>query len=232
MSAKRVLVTFDIDGTMIGFCGCSLNHPKSFITAFKELFGVDASNYREFFTEPMDGWMDERIAQWMLKKIGVESEENMRTFQNRVEELFLESTNEKIDVLPGVRRVLETLSRMDNVSIGVASGNYPKIGWRKLELAEISEFFEKRIFAFGDHFTRSEALKSAETLAEEKQGFKFDVKIHVGDTTIDVQAAKEVGFIPVFVKTGNTEAEVPKDCYVLESLEDGFDEFMRIVKET
>lgn len=227
---RHVLVTFDIDGTMIGFGSCTINHPKAFITSFKDMYGVDASNYHEFFTEPMDGWMDARIAQWMLQKIQADSSsEGIAKFQEEIEKRFLDSAKDPIQPLPGVLHVLSELSRMENVYIGVASGNFPKIGQKKLELAGLAEFFEDGIVAFGDHFFRAEALQSAVKRAEELSGGPIDVKIHVGDTAMDVVEAKKAGFVPVFVKTGNTREGPPEGCHVISNFEDGFGEFMKLV---
>lgn len=229
---KKYLVTFDIDGTMLDFGGMNLNHPRAFLQAFQEVFGVDAGK-PGFFTENLDGWMDTKIAKWMIEKIGKEAtEEVTKNFQTRVEDIYDQTADtEKPNLLPGVACLLEKLNEMPNVCLGVASGNYPRIGWKKLQIAGIDQYFPDRIGAFGNNYERHEALSKAKELAENLHQCKFDYCIHVGDTPIDVTAAKKAGFIAVAVRTGNTKLAFPDACYILNNLEEGYDRFLRFVTE-
>jgi hypothetical protein len=53
---SRVLVTFDIDGTLIKFGGESQKHPMAMTAALNDFCGLDVANLPErYLGQPLDG---------------------------------------------------------------------------------------------------------------------------------------------------------------------------------
>ncbi|EAX98215.1 putative hydrolase-like protein, putative [Trichomonas vaginalis G3] len=133
--------------------------------------------------------------------------------------------------LPGVKKTLETLNSMPNVTVSLSTGNYDKIAWKKIEHAGVLPLFKERIGGFGDIEERSNILKFARKQAEELRGYKFDRHVHIGDAIQDVRAAQDANAVPVAVETGSKrKPDFPQPCFVIPNLEKGFDEFINIVK--
>lgn len=234
MTQKRVLVTWDIDGTLIvGADEAVFIHQNAFKQAIEEMFGVPADIPEKFLQISINGFMDQQILKLMIKKCGHEpTQELMNKCIKIMEETFEQKCNVKPILPPGVLDILKTLSGMENVTMGIASGNWPRIAWRKLQLAGIDNYFRKdNIAELGYFDDRKDALIKAREDGEKlNNGQKFDVCIHIGDTNRDVKAAHDANFIAVAVRTGRNEYEYPKPVIVLTNLEEGHDEFMKLLE--
>ena len=232
-AAKKVFVSFDIDGTVVLFNNQVKIHHKCFQQAISEQCRP--------IKEPMEemgrcvyGWMDRNIIYETLKYIGYDtSDESVQKIIDRSVELFEQNLTAVPEVPPGIKNILKELSENENVTIALASGNLEGIAWKKLKNAGIDIYFKDRIGGFGDVCkTRTEALLLARKKAEEKRGYKFDVIIHVGDMPTDVDSAHEAGAIAVAVRTGRSEGiTFNEPVYDFENLEVCHDEFMRIIDE-
>jgi phosphoglycolate phosphatase-like HAD superfamily hydrolase len=165
-----------------------------------------------------------------LEKLGVEaSAENLTRVQKRTEELYQKFVAVPA-VLPGIVEILEILVSKPNVTIGLASGNYPAIAWLKLEVAGLVKYFPDRIGGLGECKDRKDAIETAVARAEKVAGRAFDVKVHVGDTPSDVDAAIRAGVIPFAVKTGRRQySDWGAECKVVEDLLVGQSEFLSLL---
>jgi phosphoglycolate phosphatase-like HAD superfamily hydrolase len=221
---QNILLTWDIDGTLLLGNPSRGFHGHAFATACTELFGP-CDLPEKFLGESTEGWTDKSILAALIRKIGREpTEDDLLRGQLRVEEIYLERCDEKPRVLPGVAETLALLSSYPSITMALASGNYPRIGWRKLELAELDQYFPERIAGLGTIFERRDALLVARRKAEEVKGVKFDLIMHIGDTLADITAAMQTGAIPFCVKTGRivlAQTEYPKESYVVDNLVDG-----------
>jgi phosphoglycolate phosphatase-like HAD superfamily hydrolase len=104
-------------------------------------------------------------------------------------------------VCPGVRRLLDRLQRA-GVPMGLVSGNFVRIGWKKVERAGLKHHFGIGAFA-GMGKDRAALLKIAMREAREKGWLQKGTPVSlVGDTPRDIQAARANGVLAVAVATG------------------------------
>jgi phosphoglycolate phosphatase-like HAD superfamily hydrolase len=105
-----------------------------------------------------------------------------------------------VEVLPGVREVLQHL-RARGARLGVATGNLERIGWAKLERAGIKSEFE--FGGFSDEYEfRTDVFRSALALARARVSRDPEAICVVGDTPLDVKAARANGLDVIAVATG------------------------------
>ncbi|OHS94098.1 haloacid dehalogenase-like hydrolase family protein [Tritrichomonas foetus] len=231
---KNVLVTWDIDGTLITGTDAAVEiHQNAFKQACEEIFSQPCDVPDKFLGVSLNGFMDQKILKMMYEKLGSPpTEELMNRGIHRMEEIFLEQCSVVPQIASGVSEMLATLSAMPNVTIGVASGNWPRIAWRKLELAHLEEYFRKDgIAKLGFFDDRRFALEEARKEAEAKKGAKMDICIHIGDTVGDVNAAISAGFIAIAVRTGRTAHEYPQPSYVFDTVEAGREQILNIINQ-
>jgi len=108
-------------------------------------------------------------------------------------------------VLPGVPSLLRALQDAEGIRIGLATGNFRRGGMMKLEHYGIRPFF--RSGGFGeDSERRSEVVALAIRRLGGRPGGRNPVYV-VGDTPIDVEAAKANRALAVAVTTGSSSAE-------------------------
>lgn len=233
MASKRVFISFDIDGTIIEFDKNVSFHHEAFAQAVTEYFGK-ADIPAKMLGYSVAGWMDRKILKNMIEKLGYEaSNENLEKTINKATEIFSNLFTATPIVPIGMREMLEELSTMPNVTIGLATGNLEGIAWKKLEAAGILKYFKGRFGGFGDVvLDRADAIRTAKLNAEKALGIKFDKAIHIGDMISDAQGAIDAGAHGIIVKTGAIvlpDDEYPKPCTVLENMKVNHDDFLNIV---
>jgi len=228
----RVFISFDIDGTLIAFGGASKNHPLSVCQAFSELF-FPIESPEVFLKHPIDGMTDYVIIKEILEKMEQDtSDETIEMVKEKIENIFIGYPMSIPDILPGVTKLLEELSQIPNVTIGIASGNFPRIGWKKMELTNLIEYFPSKICGMGLHSSRKNALLEAKEVAERIVGAEFSKCIHIGDTIADHKAAKDAGFIPVIVKTGrHKEFDINDGSLIIENFDMGLDTLIEYIQQ-
>jgi phosphoglycolate phosphatase-like HAD superfamily hydrolase len=228
---KQVFISWDIDGTLVCGTNAITHHLAAFRDACAALFGP-CDTPEAFLGHSIDGWMDKAILTEMIKKLGFEpNAENLAKGQAKMEDIFVATCSEKPDVPAGVVDSLEALSKYPNVTMGLASGNYPRIGWRKLENAGIAHYFPDRIGGLGVVLERKDALILSRETAEKVKNRKFDIVMHIGDTPSDINAAIQAGAIPFGVRTGRvSDAEYPSSGCVVANLVEGRDKLWELLE--
>ncbi|KAG0490118.1 hypothetical protein HPP92_006981 [Vanilla planifolia] len=210
---KRVMVTFDVDGTLIKSTGSSSNrlHRRAFSHAFLQVFGLKDANIDAI---KHHGQTDPVILVNTLVHYGIPHDvasEKLPDLKSRMIEYAKEhahSIGEGLEVLPGVSSLLETLSSK-GVAIGLVTGNLEDIAWLKMEGLGIRRYFTAPNFGgFGtDHTDRGELVKIAADRATALFPDGFGLRVHVGDTPNDIRAAEHGGALAVGVCTGVFVAE-------------------------
>ena len=231
MSKGLTYVSFDIDGTIIAKGQAITEHHMSFIRAISELFGpCDIPS--KFLGHPVNGWMDAKILAEMIEKCGAQATpENVRKAVTRTEDAYFDLARTKPEVLPGVVKLLEELNEMPNVVCGIASGNLPRLCWRKLELAELADLFPDRIGGYGTSESRTDAIVRGKDEAERLMGKKIKRIVHIGDTTNDIEAGHAAGGKSIAVLTGGSSAEELKDAdLIVNDLESGMEKVIKFIK--
>lgn len=112
-------------------------------------------------------------------------------------------------LMPGVKEALNHLAKKGAL-LGVATGNLETIGWIKIEVAGLREWF--RFGGFSDHFPiRSEMIGNAARKARELAGAAATVCV-VGDTPRDIEAAHANQLPVIAVATGNFNFDALLAC--------------------
>ena len=232
--SDNILVSFDIDGTLM-ICDNARVHRAAFRAATFALTGEDKP-VEEYLGIPLSGCSDTYCAEQVLRKFlktDVVPQDQLDRYMKKTEDVFLDTFDDKLDVMPGVAAMLEKLNAMPNVTVAICSGNYPRIGWKKLESAKLMKYFPDKIAGWGFYPNRAEMLKAAIEEAKRVKGHSFDRVIHVGDAPQDAQAAIDTGSIAVVVRTSRHHfqtSDFPQPCFIIENFEKQLDNFLKIVR--
>ena len=194
------IVLFDIDGTLIqtGRAGS-----RAMNRAFHDVFGVQDA----FDGIPMAGRTDQGILLDGAARAGVEiANGNFERFRDRYFQRLSEALREPVpgkSILPGVDRLLDTLSTRDDVFPALLTGNCEEGARIKLQYFGLWRFF--RCGAFGDEIAERNDLFAVATERARACGAPAvppDQVIIVGDTVLDVACAKAAGARSIGVGTG------------------------------
>jgi phosphoglycolate phosphatase-like HAD superfamily hydrolase len=193
---------FDIDGTLLNASGRA--HYNAFSSALESIFGLRTT---------IDGvrWAgntDIGILREVLEREGLSGDELDFKLNEVIEHMCVEveSNREHVraDVCPSINEIVRELNCNGRL-LGVASGNFSRIGWIKVEAAGLRPYFSFGYFS--DQFaTRTEIFRAAIEEVRSRLGSSATTCI-VGDTPSDIQAAK-ANYVPIIaVATGTYSYE-------------------------
>jgi len=189
-----LLVLWDIDGTLLDSAG---HGRHAFEEAYRAVVG------QPFAGEvAMAGHTDHQIAMAML------GEEHER-LPRMLEELAASLAARKDRIRgeghshPGAREALRTLAERGDVVQSVLTGNLEANAALKLAAFGLDEFldFESGGYGSDPHSERSDLVAVARERAREKHG-EPAATVLVGDTPLDVRAARAAGARAIAVATG------------------------------
>lgn len=198
--AVSTLIIFDIDGTLIKE---DKKAKYNYIRTIKDCYGIDPANSFQTY-----GKTDFQIFEEILLKHGItKSGIDFNKIEEKYVYYFAESLKkEKGALLPGVRGLLEHLSREENIRLAVETGNIERCARMKLTWHGLSRYFP--IGGFGtDAASRTEIIRNAIARAENEYKRKFKKVIVVGDTVSDIKAATENHAVSIAVTTGHFSRE-------------------------
>ncbi|XP_021746486.1 uncharacterized protein LOC110712348 isoform X2 [Chenopodium quinoa] len=205
---KRVLITFDIDGTLIRSTGPTSNHlhRQAFSHALLQVFGIDGTIdviQHHGSTDPAI-LVNTLIHYGIPSKVATEKLSDLKSKMIEFAKGHAKDIGEGLEVLPGVESLLQTLSSRDAIVIGLVTGNLEENAWMKMEGLGIEKYFSvPHIGGFGsDHIDRGHLVKIAAERAEKLFPGKFDLRVHVGDAPNDIRAAEFGGALAIGVCTG------------------------------
>lgn len=188
---------FDIDGTLANSRGGV--HYESFHTALREVYGCDG----RIDNVPVHGNTDPGILRATLQQYGkfpADFEARLpQAYAIMCAEVARNADGMSVEVCPGIRDLLAELRRRGKL-LGVVTGNLEPIGWRKLQLGGIREFFDFGSFSDKNE-SRADIFRHGIELARARRGTETTV-CFVGDTPNDIRAAAEVGMPVIAVATG------------------------------
>lgn len=202
----RRLILFDIDGTLLITGGAA---KKAFVRAVQDTYGVVG----RLETFPFDGKTDPQIIRIVLKEAGVAEsviEAKLRDCLN----LYVKYNEEELPratkavLYPGVRDVLELLSKDERITLGVLTGNVEQGAKQKLAMFDLARYFVFGVYA-SDSADREELARLALQRAAEVTGHRFEPQetYIIGDTEFDISCARAIGARAVAVATGNSGVE-------------------------
>lgn len=191
------LLLFDIDGTLIdsGEAGT-----RSLNLVFDELFSVRNA----FHGIRMAGKTDTQIIKEGLIMHGISVNNNLDAVINTyLMHLQKEINNNRRHLKPGIYELLERLSLIRNVRLGLLTGNLESGARIKLQPFKLNRYFQTGAFGSDDE-DRDRLLPIAIKRFEEICLRKIDITecIVIGDTPRDVNCAKINGAKCIGVATG------------------------------
>lgn len=200
-SHPQRLVLFDIDGTLL--MGGSL-WKESFLKAFGHFYPN-----AKFPETPFGGKTDLQIAREVLAAAGTAAdlvETQMPQVVDHYVKLAVEQARTRaheVNVLPGVRPLLDELGRRPEVLLGLLTGNVKQGALAKLACAELEHHFKFGVFG-DDNWDRYKLPALAVERVREEFGYEFSGKqiVIIGDTVHDVNCGKSLGVRTIAVGTG------------------------------
>jgi len=213
-------ITFDLDGTLacgeldskkyekaliaylkkIGYSGSSAKLNKSLQSVIEKIKKFQARNIEFRF---------ELVYTNLLFDLGLEIKQERL---DHIESLY--NSYYKIQIFPGVKEMLEKLSKKYHLAIVAnAITNIPKFALKKHDLAKYFDF----IILSGDFGARKPDPEIF-IYALRSMWIKADETVHVGDSlNEDVQGAKKAGMKTVWIK-GNKEMTELQPDYVISKI--------------
>ena len=188
---------FDIDGTLLN--SRDAVHYHAFHHAIHDLCGVDA----RIDGVPVHGNTDPGILRAVLRREGMQEPEITAFLPQIIERMYAEvkSNEQKLapEVCPGIPDLLAYL-RTRGKLLGAASGNLEPVGWAKIEKAGLRSMFAFGAFSWPRE-TRAEIFSHGVELARAQLGNAATVFV-VGDTPLDIEAARCIGVPVIALATG------------------------------
>ncbi|HPF08066.1 MAG TPA: HAD family hydrolase, partial [Spirochaetota bacterium] len=228
---KIKAVLFDIDGTILN---CNSAGKVSLIQATKEVFGTIGRMEKLDF----QGKTDPVILNESLHMMGFSGEdilEKTETLKQRYFSFLNENIHKyEVIVFPGIIELLTRLSEMDNIALGLLTGNFTESARIKLSSHNLNKFF--RFGAYGDDAPARNLLPEVAKRRMDKL-FSTDISFKdtfiIGDTIHDVRCARHAGAVSIAVGTGWGEPEALKkeepDHY-FNNLEN-FNDFIKLLED-
>ena len=198
---------FDIDSTLLG--GDNHVHDNAFDYVFTNIYELSGVHKKDINTI---GMTDRQIIYEILQSHSVPkgiitSKIDLAT-STMAEYFYQHEIESKYTLLPGVLGILNKLKNL-KIPMGLLTGNFEKIAWRKLKLAGIEQYFS--FGGFGDSsIYRSDLIPIAKKNAELflKTSLNFKDLIIIGDSLLDIKCAKAGGIFCIAVATGNVPYDV------------------------
>lgn len=204
MSGRTKLFLFDVDNTLLfsgGAGGWAMN------LAFRELYGVENGFQGVEFAGRTDrAILIDGLALHRLPAadFDAEVEKFEETYLRHLRTTLVDAAGGR--VLPGVHELLTALESTPGTRLGLATGNFRRGAFMKLEYYQLHHFFPEGGFG-GDSEDRSEVVAAAIRRFNSSEPLPPEHVCVVGDTPIDVEAARVNGARAVGVATGRTSTE-------------------------
>jgi phosphoglycolate phosphatase len=202
------LVLFDVDGTLLLTGGAG---GRAIHRAVKSFFSLDRV--------PDGVRPDGRTDPWIVRELLVACDQQAKWsggLSHSFCETYLSCLAEELDhaiieVLPGVRPLLERLAGRPEYCLGLATGNIEEGAWLKLRKAGLDGYFSYG--GFGSDFEdRTEVVRAAVRRGLRACGLnQAGPAFVIGDTPFDVLHAREAGARSIAVASGNYDLKALAD---------------------
>ena len=197
------LLLFDIDGTILKTDGLGRRLIEDMLS---RLCGRSITAEQVSFS----GKTDPQIVQEILLRNGLSARKAAALIPEALT-AYVETARraiapQHIEVLPGVRALIDHLATRDDVQLALLTGNHEITAYCKVEAAGLGGFFP--FGAFGsDHADRAELPPIAVRRAHDHTGRPFAGKdvVIIGDSENDVWCGRGIGAFSVAVCTGFTD---------------------------
>ncbi len=199
------LVLFDIDGTLIRNSGPQ--HKQALEHAVSRVLGA-AATLEGISTH---GMLDTDLVLAMAHQSRVPKKEvrdAMPAIIQLAEKRYLCNGPGSLTrrVCPGARALLLRLRRRE-IPLLLVTGNFPRIGWHKLELAGLKQYFLDGAFAGMSSSRAGLARLAIRTARQKGWAHPRAATALIGDSPNDIRAAHANGIRSIAVSTGINSAE-------------------------
>jgi phosphoglycolate phosphatase-like HAD superfamily hydrolase len=197
------LFLFDIDGTLVSM---KKGVTGQLITRImRELYGKELPpGLYPRFAGRTDLFIIEKIAEMVGADIKKVRRDLPRIFEKASEVYEPYMTPEYVDIMPGVAELIPALANLDNVLLGLITGNHEKNAYLKLSAHGLDKYF--KLGAFGnDSKNRGDLPLIGINRANKymrKQVFGRYNTLIIGDTRRDIECAHENDLPVAAVSTG------------------------------
>ncbi|MFG1390493.1 HAD family hydrolase [Acidiplasma aeolicum] len=210
----KKLLLFDVDGTLMEE---SPTHTESFNYACRKVYGVET----DIYSFPRHGMTDTGILYGLLKRAGLD-DAKISVHINDALKIMLEYVKNNIKpedykLLNGVNTALKEFYDL-GYTLGLLTGNIQGVAELRAEKAGISKYFSTGGYG-SDSMIRSELV----LYALKRLGIKIDLMnvYLIGDTPLDIKAARDAGARAIAVATGIYKIDELKNADLsLNSLEE------------
>jgi len=194
------VVLFDIDGTLVSSQESELDERRRYVDAVREVTGKEPVVTPSRFA----GMVDPQICKIILTETGVDGELLASCLPRVIARMIAvyQKTPKHLILNRGVRELLGLLNSSTSHILGVLTGNLSTIAKEKLTLTEISQYFKEGFYA-DNYDDRNRLVVDAVTTCVSKYSLP-DAKnvIIVGDTPLDVKAAKAAHATSIGIASG------------------------------
>ena len=205
-----MLVLFDIDGTLLH--AATDAHRDAMHEALRVVHGVDVSKVP--VTLAPAGRTDPEIARAILLAAGISArriDEGASAVQDECCRAYVRLCPSDLShtVLPGIHDLLDWLAGVDQVRLGLLTGNYETVARLKMARAGLGRYFASGQGAFGSDAEDRAALPAIARRRAGRVGAPEprEQTIVIGDTPRDIACAHADGVRCLAVTTGPFEAE-------------------------
>lgn len=235
---KKVLVTFDIDGTLLLADEGRKIQMQSIIHAYTKFFGKPPvfknSNPMSIFQFMYHGITDSAAFKSVfVKKKFHFQQKDINEIIKYYDDFYVKQDLGHVIEFPGVRNCIRQLRGMKGVYVAIASGSTEKTAIYKMENANrINSEVQPFCGAFGDiNDLRCSCIEQAKKTTENRINSKIDEVLHIGDTPGDAMGAIFAHATPIVVETGEyRKKDFPHFATVIKNMEDGIDVILNTVK--
>jgi phosphoglycolate phosphatase len=204
ITKDHTLVLFDIDGTLTIY---NDDFPHRMFEELAEHFfakKISLEDYR------FSGKTDKNIIAEVIERAGVPEDQFLEKEAAIVDwvpaRLERHISHQTFSMLPKVNHLVEELSKRDDTTLALLTGNLPRCA--ELKLAQFALF---HYFEFGAYGIESRDRNDLGPIAIEKfnslKGFHPSNIVIIGDAIADVLVAKHIGAKAVMTLTGRTTRE-------------------------
>ena len=209
MRRRPTVFLFDVDGTLLVTGGAGRR-------AMRRAFGEVVGHPDALAGIHLGGMTDRLILRQGLETVGRRFEESLvRELLDR----YLEHLDEELPraegyrVMPGVPQALDFVERLEQVAVGLGTGNVERGARAKLTRGDLNHRFG--FGGFGcDHEDRVELLRAGARRGASQLGVPLEEVrlVIVGDTPRDIAAAAALGAQIVAVATGGFDAAALREA--------------------
>lgn len=213
---------FDIDGTLVYSNTTSNVHDEAFDFALQTVYNLPHASVKSHL---LSGKIDSQILIEISQIYGVsevQAKEKVQDAMTATLDYFMKhAKKEHYKAIPEAEPLLKELKSL-GIPIGLLTGNIEEIGWEKMQLVGLRDYFT--FGAFGSlAFKRVDLIPIAKKRLEKILGLKIPLQsfVIIGDTPLDIACARNGGIPVIAVGTGTYKShQLTEADLVVDSLEE------------